>query len=52
VLIDYVVVHELCHIGCMNHSPAFWQRVAAVMPDYKQRRQALKQHGYLLKWFR
>lgn len=51
-LIDYVVVHELCHIGCMNHSPAFWQRVAAVMPDYKQRRQALKQHGYLLKWFR
>lgn len=51
-LIDYVVVHELCHIGCMNHSAAFWQRVAAVMPDYKQRRKELKQHGYLLKWFR
>ncbi len=51
-LIDYVVVHELCHIGCMNHSPAFWRRVEAVMPDYKQRRQALKQYGYLLKWYR
>lgn len=51
-LIDYVVVHELCHIGCMNHSPAFWRRVAAVLPDYKQRRQALKQYGYLLKWYR
>ena len=35
-----------------EHSLAFGMRVAAVMPDYKQRRQALKQHGYLLKWFR
>lgn len=51
-LIDYVVVHELCHIGCMNHSLAFWRRVAAVMPDYEIRRKALKQYGYVLKWFR
>ena len=51
-LIDYVVVHELCHIGCMNHSHAFWQRVAAAMPDYTIRRKQLKECGYMLKWFR
>lgn len=51
-LIDYVVVHELCHIGCMNHSPAFWQRVAALIPDYAIRRKQLKECGYILKWFR
>lgn len=51
-LIDYVVVHELCHIGCMNHSPAFWRRVAALMPDYAIRRKQLKDCGYMLKWFR
>ena len=51
-LIDYVVVHELCHIGCMNHSHAFWQRVAALMPDYAIRRKQLKECGYILKWFR
>lgn len=51
-LIDYVVVHELCHIGCMNHSPAFWQRVDALMPDYTIRRKQLKDCGYILKWFR
>ncbi len=51
-LLDYVVVHELCHIGCMNHSAEFWRRVAAVLPDYEARRRALKQQGYLLKWLR
>ena len=51
-LIDYVVVHELCHIGCMNHSPAFWQRVDALMPDYTIRCKQLKDCGYILKWFR
>lgn len=51
-LIDYVIVHELCHIGCMNHSKIFWQRVASVMPDYAIRRKALKGYGCLLKWFR
>ena len=40
--IDYVVVHELCHIHHHNHSAAFWSAVARVMPDYKQRQALLR----------
>lgn len=47
-ILDYVVVHELCHRLQMNHSPAFWQEVARVMPDYAQRRAWLKQNGWIL----
>ena len=44
-ILDYVVVHELCHLTHMNHSPAFWQAVDAVYPDYKNARKWLKEHG-------
>lgn len=44
-VVDYVVVHELCHLIEMNHSKAFWQQVERVMPDYKNYRQWLKDHG-------
>ncbi len=40
--IDYVVVHELAHIRHKDHSKAFYQFVASVLPDYKQREQLLK----------
>lgn len=42
-LIDYVVVHELAHLREMNHSARFWQHVQDVLPDYGERRGALKQ---------
>lgn len=41
-LCDYLVLHELCHLRHMNHSEAFWSYMASLMPDYKQRRAALK----------
>lgn len=45
VILEYVVVHELCHIREKNHSTAFWQLVAEHLPDYQQYRRWLKQHG-------
>jgi predicted metal-dependent hydrolase len=38
---EYLLVHELCHLKEMNHSPRFWALVAHAVPDYKQRQQAL-----------
>ena len=44
-VLDYVVVHELCHLTHMDHSSAFWQAVEAVCPDYRKLRRWLKEHG-------
>jgi predicted metal-dependent hydrolase len=42
-MIDYVVAHELSHLREMNHSADFWGVVGSVLPDYRERRQALRQ---------
>ena len=48
-IIDYVVVHELCHLRVMNHSREFWALVEDLLPGYKARRAWLKKHGGILK---
>lgn len=44
-IIDYVVVHELCHRLEMNHSSAFWAEVGQVLPDYRKYEKWLKTNG-------
>lgn len=44
-VLDYVVVHELCHLTHMNHSKDFWSMVAGVMPEYKEYKKWLREHG-------
>jgi hypothetical protein len=43
-LIDYVIIHELCHTKHMNHSPTFWQLVATYCPDHATKRKILRAH--------
>ena len=47
-VLDYVVVHELCHRKQMNHSAAFWAEVERILPNYRSARQWLKDHGSAL----
>ena len=47
-LIEYVIVHELCHSKEMNHSPKFWKLVGIHLPDYKKRKEQLKNYAFVL----
>jgi predicted metal-dependent hydrolase len=44
-VLDYVIIHEICHLKEMNHSDRFWELVAGLCPDYIQHRTWLKKHG-------
>jgi predicted metal-dependent hydrolase len=48
-IVDYVVVHELVHIDQPDHSKKFWAKVRKIMPEYKRRRNWLKENEWLLK---
>ncbi|MGL1958573.1 MAG: M48 family metallopeptidase [Colwellia sp.] len=49
-VLDYVLVHELCHLRYLNHSTDFWQLVAAYYPNYLQAKRWLKDNQTELAW--
>ena len=44
-IIDYIVVHELCHFHHRDHTDAFWNEVDKVMPDFRERKEWLRKNG-------
>lgn len=50
-IIDYLIIHELCHLKHLNHSPKFWLTVAEYYPDYKRARKWLKDNSLVLLHF-
>lgn len=48
-MVDYVVVHELCHLIRHDHSDEFWKEVERVVPDYQASRQWLKDNAETLR---
>ena len=46
-LVDYIIVHELCHLREMNHSKKFWDLVGKEIPDHVMRRKQLR--GFTLR---
>lgn len=45
---DYVIIHELCHTLCHNHSSAFWKLVSDYIPDYRAIRAEMKEFSFLV----
>ncbi len=49
-VLDYIIVHEFCHLIHHNHSKEFWNLVASILPDYENRREWLKKNGVRLSF--
>lgn len=49
-VVDYVVVHEICHIMEKNHSRNFWDKVQGILPDFKERRKWLRNNSQLFNF--
>ena len=47
-VLEYVAVHELCHLVVSDHSPGFWQVVERARPGYREERRWLRDHGHEL----
>lgn len=46
-IVDYVVVHELCHLKYRNHAKQFWKYLGMIMPDYEKHKERLKKEGLM-----
>lgn len=44
-VIDYIIIHELCHIKYKNHSPLYWTMLSSLMPEYEEHKDWLKRYG-------
>lgn len=49
-VIDYIVVHELCHLVHMNHSANFWSLVKSNFPHYEEKKQWLRKNGIKMEF--
>jgi predicted metal-dependent hydrolase len=49
-MFDYIIVHEMCHLLFLNHSKSYWNSVAAVLPDYKEREKWIKTNTLRLEF--
>ena len=50
-LVDYVIVHELCHLIRQDHSAQFWQILESIIPDYRTRRKQLREYSFQMSVF-
>ena len=50
-VLDYVIVHELCHLVIKDHSDKFWNKLSSIVPDYRKKRQWLKENSFRLTGF-
>lgn len=48
-IIDYVIVHELCHLVHKNHSKEYWNLLKTLMPDYEKKKEWLRVNGKMLE---
>jgi predicted metal-dependent hydrolase len=47
-VMDYVIAHELCHLEHQNHTPEFWNKVGAIAPEYRGKREWLKKNSFMI----
>jgi predicted metal-dependent hydrolase len=49
-IINYVIIHELCHLIHFNHSRDYWKEVSKKLPNYRESKEWLKSNQYLFDW--